>query len=269
MSTTFEGCVHEILCICTEAYCVHDILLNDNRCMQCWLLASLQIVVPDCRGIANKMVGVLSKEACDKVRQLCEQYESDKNKVVPCQQQIARILISEGAAKRSRLMAHQVVAHKHNRDGQMLTASGVQVRATRLQSVGFSKSVLEQGTWCFQDHPVKKHLATAALQHYDKDDRYARYRAVDVVAGSVGASLTTHVIASVKDERPCDSVGISTDGRYDKLLWYSNEDFQDCAENGFEWWEVKWEIEEEFPMVPIIFQSALNTQQHVAEGFPW
>ena len=209
---------------------------------------------------------VLSPEAAKQVRALIEEYSNDTAKVVPVQQRLETILKKEKVAVRRRLLPHQVVAHIKNRDEQMLTASGVELRAVRLQKVGFARQVMEQGAWCFEDNPITKHLAKAGISHYAKDPRFAIYRESDVVGGSVGASHTNHVLASVEDERPCSNVAIALNGRYNKSEWFANPEFKESCERGVDWWCIKWEIDEEHPMIAVIFQSALNTQQHVAEG---
>ena len=67
-------------------------------------------------------------------------------------------------------------------------------------------------------------------------------------------------------ERPCDNPKFACDGKIDKARLYTNADFKKAAEDGVEWWEIKWEIEEEFPEMAEIYQSALNCAQHVGQG---
>ena len=126
--------------------------------------------------------------------------------------------------------------------------------------------MVEQGAWCFEDNPITNQLAKAAISHYAKDPRFAIYRESDVVGGSVGASHTNHVLASVEDERPCSNVAIALNGRYNKSEWFANPEFKESCEGGEFWWCVKWEIDEEYPKIAIIFQAALIPQQQVAAG---
>ena len=213
----------------------------------------------------SKHAKVMSDASHTKIRDLILQYKCDKTKVAPVFKELSDVLVKEGCAKQRLFLPHNVVAHEKNRDEQILSASGVQMRAVRLNKVGFCKATMEQGAWAFEDHPVTKRLAKVALKHYESDERFARYKETEVVAASVGASHCNHVLASIKDERPCSDPLLPTDV-YDKNHWYQNEDCKSACETGVLWWTVRWEVEQEFPLLPHIFQSALNTAQHVAEG---
>ena len=209
---------------------------------------------------------VLSESASASIKSLLDEYNQDTTQVVPVQQKIAAILWAEKAVSIRKLEVKQVVPHKDNRDKQMITASGTEMRAARLKHVGYAKSLYEEGAWAFEDNPKTKVLATTAMLHFKTDKRFAQYRQQDIVAGSVGASHTTHVHASVIDESPCSNPKVAVDGRYSKSDWYKNPEFKDVCENGSNWKVVKWEVEEMFPLMPIIFQAAVNTTHHVAEG---
>ena len=212
------------------------------------------------------MESVLSKIAAVEIKELIDGYLADNSKVVPTQQKIAAILKAEGAVQNRLLDCKQVVPHAKNRDGEILTASGVEIRAERLNGVGFSRALMEQGAWAIEDHPVTKHLAKAAIQHFAKDKRFAKYRESEVVAGSVGTGHTNHVIAAVRDQCPCAVPSIALNGRYNQTLFYANSDFKQVSDEGNHWQVIRWEIDEAFPQIADIFQAALNADQQVSEG---
>ena len=86
----------------------------------------------------------ISESAYNEITALLQSFMQDKSKVVPVQQRVGQILLAEGAAQVRKLNVKEVVPHKDNRDKQILTASGVEVRASRLKTVGYSKAVFEE-----------------------------------------------------------------------------------------------------------------------------
>ena len=74
-------------------------------------------------------------------------------------------------------------------------------------------------------------------------------------------------MAAVDQERPNDrSTIINKAGRLNKELFCANADFRNGIEVGIRIWVMKWQVEEMFPELPGIFQSALNAKQHVGSG---
>ena len=123
------------------------------------------------------------------------------------------------------------------------------------------------GTWAFENHPMTHRLAKAAINHFAKDSRFATHNESEIRAGSVGSSHCNHLLSAVKQEKPCSTQSIVCNGVYDKKKFFGNDDFKDAADGeGVWWWCIRWEIDEEFPIIAHIFQAALNTSQHVAEG---
>jgi hypothetical protein len=214
----------------------------------------------------SNFVSVLSAEGSAEIRALLESYKNDKSKVVPIKQKIMVILIKEGVAIRRLLTPHQVIAHPHNRDKQIITASGIELRAGRVVAVGFSLPVMEEGAWAFEENPFDKRISSISCAHYKTDPRFPTYKASHIVAGSVGAGHTNATLASVIDECPCSDPAISKDGKYNKAAWFLNPDVAQACTVGAQWWVARWEVEQEFPILPHIFQSALNAPSHVSEG---
>ena len=96
--------------------------------------------------------------------------------------------------------------------------------------------------------------------------RFAKYDENDIHVGSIGGSPTIHLLAAVAQERPCDRPKISKSNKLDKTVFFANADFRKGIEVGINIWVMKWQLEEMFPDLPCIFQSALNAKQHVGSG---
>ena len=200
------------------------------------------------------------------MREIIASVNSGESKIAPACNQILQGLMAEGNAKYRVFLPHEVAPHHCNRDGQMLTASGVEMRGLKFHKIGFVLRIFEEGAVCFADHPTKRKIAKSCVNLVNSDERFARYTFHDIVAGSVGATHSNHLVAAVKDERPCATSDIAVWGKYDKKLFYNNDDFKACGENGAKWLEIRHEVEEEFPELPGLLQSGLNAAQHVGQG---
>ena len=211
---------------------------------------------------------ILPMESTKRFQALVTAYEADKKQVVPVKDKMEAILREHVGARSKHLYSWQVVPHFENRDGAILSASGVELRAERVMNVGFSKLTFEKNAWCIEENPITKEITEKALAHLRKDPRFAEYKASNVAVGSVGASHMTHVIESARQELPCTNKAISKDSVWSHALWYpqGEGEFGDVATNGSMWMEIRWEIAAEFPQVAKIFQSALNTEQQVGDG---
>ena len=210
---------------------------------------------------------VLSPSAVSKIAAYVERFRSNKGAVMLCKKGIFDVLKDEGACYQRQLTPMQVAVHPKNRDGQMITASGVYDRAVRLMGVGFDLKIFEEEAFCVEDHPLSKEIAKGAKKHFQTDNRFAVYSDTEIVAGSVGASHTNHLLAATIQGRPCDNESISIDGKLDVAAWSKHTDFQKACSSGCLWWCIKWQVEETWPDIPEIFQSALNAKQHVGSGY--
>lgn len=217
----------------------------------------------------TKGVSSLDDECRAQVKGLVASYKADKTKVAVVKDNLENVFKQKGLAKLRLLNWNQVITHPSNRDKLMLTASGCELRSGRLENVGFSLQTMEKGAWACEFHPVNRAQVNHVLNHFKTDERFAEYDASEVVAGSVGASHTNHIIAQVMQERKCNMPNgpVVVDGRYCKSAWMHNGDFEVAATRGIQWWVIRWEVMEEFgDDIADIFQAALNTDQHVGEG---
>ena len=209
---------------------------------------------------------ILSAAARESIDELVRQCPCNKSAVMVVKRKIDDILKAQKCCYKRQLTPLQVAVHPKNRDGQMITASGVYDRAARLQGVGFDLKVFEEEAVCVEDHPIHKGIAHGALKHFKTDERFAQYDLKQIVAGSVGASHTNHLLAATIEGRPCNVPEISVDGRCSFAAWCAQPDFGNAGIDGASWWCIKRQIEELWPDIPEIYQSALNAEQHVGSG---
>ena len=209
---------------------------------------------------------VLSAESRTKIAELCEAFKKDQNGVKIIQMKLQKILQDDGHAQRRLFRCKQIGVHPANRDKKKITATGMHDRAERMHGIGFVKSVFEAETFAFEDNPFTKAIAKSSIDHFATDARFAIYQQHEILGGSVGGSHTNHMCAATADERPCSTPGISKDGKIDKMKLYQNPEYKDACEGESYWWFIRWEIEAEFPVIPTIYQGALNATQHVGTG---
>ena len=129
-----------------------------------------------------------------------------------------------------------------------------------------SVSSSESEVFAVEDHPIKKTVAKESVEFFKTDVRFAQYDPKDILVGTVGGSHTVHFMEAVNTERPCTRPEISKDGVLDKPKFFANPDFRYGCEMGVKVSVMKWEIEEMFHEVPMIYQSALNAKLHVGTG---
>ena len=218
---------------------------------------------------SSKCHRILSEAVKDEIKSALAMFEADKKGTcVPVKDKLAKLLLANGGAERRKMLSNQVCPHFRNRDEQILSASGVPLRGERVLNTGFSRDTFERNAWAVEENPVSRHLAAKVVPFLAKDARFAVYQPSEIKAGSVGASHMNHVVESVRQERPCLNAAVSEDGRWSQALWFpqGNGEFGDVVTNGSWWYVIRWEVEDEFPQIPHIFQSALNSEQGVGEG---
>ena len=216
--------------------------------------------------MASSAVSCVPAAESAKIRELICQFKADKIKVNTAMYGIMEILMRHDGAIQRVFRPHQVAVHFNNRDGKLITASGVELRAKRLDGVGFNKKLFEQGAWCIEDNPLTREIAKKALEHFKTDKRFATFHENEIEVGSVGAGHTNHLVASVIDEALCNDPDIAVNGRYSKAHWFAKHHDMEAAAAGVTWWTIKWPIVDEHPEIPDIFQAGLNSQQNVGEG---
>ena len=168
-----------------------------------------------------------------------------------------------------RLLPKQIGIYPGNRDFDAMTAAGVWLRGGRVYSSGFSQLAI--GTiWAFEDHPKRKHIEKHTLKVTRADPRFGQYEEGEVKVGPANWTHTNQWVCMVVDGTQCDYSGlplrdgridsheILTDPKHKRLLQYTKEGMVVTV---FPHW-----VEEAYPSIPKIFQSACNQEQQVQEG---
>jgi len=103
-----------------------------------------------------------------------------------------------------------------NRDNEGISWHRAHSRLAAIKASGYSNAAMEDNRIALQDNPYTREFAkyTAGLSKISK--HFATYQEDVVQAGTLGASHCTHGFACVLDEVPCDTPGISANGRISK-----------------------------------------------------
>lgn len=186
--------------------------------------------------------------------------------IVYCKEQIITICLEHKYAYLSTWQAKLVGVHPCNRNGEGLLWPRAHSRIFKIRTVGWSWTTSEASAVNIEDHPTKKHIANYTVKICSQSDKFARYSVDEVKLGSLGAGHCNHGIACVLDGVPCDLPKISEGGKmsYNKIA--SDPGFKEAVDKGMRWVTLRWEVEADFPEIPVIIQSALNAVSQIAEG---
>jgi hypothetical protein len=186
--------------------------------------------------------------------------------IVYCKEEIMNILLTHKYAYRAQWHAKVVGVHPCNRNGEGILWPRAQSRIVKIRTIGWSWTTSEVNAVNIEDHPMKKHIAKNTVKICSQSDKFAKYNVDEIKSGSLGAGHCNHGIAMVIDEVPCEFPRISEHGKmsYNKVA--SDPGFKEAIDKGMRWVTIRWEVEEEFPQIPSIIQSALNAVAQIAEG---
>ena len=188
--------------------------------------------------------------------------------VVSMKDRALELLLQHGGADADvQLKSCRVFAHPANRDSEILSAPRAHSRMAKVVKSGFSSRIAANDAVCFEDNPVRKVIARKAEELTCMSDKFAKYDAANVGFGSVGSSHFNHSLECANQGVPCDLEEISEGGRMSRNKVEQKEPGLKIAfEKGLKWTTVRWEIEAQYPHLPSLFQSALNSTQQIAEG---
>jgi hypothetical protein len=211
----------------------------------------------------------LGAEEHHKVQKLCLEHEKgdEQSKQVFIRDQLDDIF--GPYFLKWRLMPKQIGIHPCNRDQDEMTASGVWIRGSRINASGFSFKAIGK-VWGFEDHPTKQHIAKHTMKVTTQDPKFASFDAGEIKVGPANWTHSNQFVCMVIDRAMCDHPEIPTlDGRIDKDMVLNdpkNTRMKEYVKDGmvvnvFPYW-----VEETYPCIPKIFQSACNQEQQVQEG---
>lgn len=210
----------------------------------------------------------LTPEEHSQVNKLCLQFEQggDSAKNVAIRDTLAEVF--KGCIMKWRLMPDEVGIHPANRDEDEMCPSAVHLRGKRILASGFSFAAI--GTaWAVEDNPT-----TQAIAHHTANVLKASAEwappGEPVKVGPLNWTHSNQFVRMVIHARPCtdgdiptiegsiDKASIQGDPKQAKLFDYASEGM---VYNVLPYW-----VEEQYPSVVKIFQSACNQEQQVQEG---
>jgi hypothetical protein len=205
------------------------------------------------------------------VQKLCAEFErgDDGSKQVYIRDQLDEIF--KPYMLPWRLLPKQVGIHPLNRDEAAMTPAGVWLRGGRILASGFSFKAIGK-LWAFEDHPVTRHIQKHTLKVTSGDPLFATMNE-DVKVGPANWTHSNHFVCMVVDQTLCTHRDIPiVDGRIDKAAIF--KDPKNCrmvefAEQGQTFHVFPYWVEEMYPLLPKVFQSACNQEQQVQEGEGW
>ena len=206
------------------------------------------------------------------VQKLCSEFQvaDEKTKQVYIRDQLDEVF--SPFYVKWRLTPKEVGIHPGNRDGDRMTPSGVWVRGERIINSGFSVIAIGR-RWAFEDNPKTKHIEQHTLEVTSGDNRFATFVKGEVKVGPANWTHSNQFVCMVVDETVCDYRGLPcTDGRIDSGHIRKdprNKRLDDYIKNGMIFDVFPSWVEEAYPTIPIIFQSACNQEQQVQEGEGW
>ena len=173
---------------------------------------------------------------------------------------------------RWRLMPKEIGTHPANRDGAAMTAFAAQLRGARILESGFSSQAIGK-VWCVEDPPRSRHIEKHTLNVTSSDSAFGSYEAGTVRVGPLNWTHSNQFVAMVMDRTPCDYAALPLrDGKLDSdtiLQDPKNKILKEYIDSGMVCTVFPYWIEESYPLIPRIFQSAANQEQQVQEGESW
>ena len=206
----------------------------------------------------------------NELQPICDAYTNvDNTQVCKYKDDIIDACFRHGYASKVWVTCKQLGIHPKNRDGQGVHCMRAQTRVSNILAVGCSLSAIEANLVAIEDHPMLKRIEAKTLQQCSTNAKYARYKAGEIVGGTLGAGHAVHGFSQLHDEVPCDIPNISVDGRMSQEKCFRDKMLKKFVTEPFEVTMLKWGVEEAYPIIPHIIQSALNTVHQIAEGEGW
>jgi hypothetical protein len=166
-----------------------------------------------------------------------------------------------------RLHPDQVGIHPANRDNLKITSQGCVLRGKKVLPSGFSFKAIGE-LWAFEDHP------TGAIGKYTNEvlvgDQGFAPPCESIKVGPANWTHTNQFVRMVQHCAPCSDPDIPTkDGKIDKAAIMAdpkNSKMFSYINEGMLFNVIPYWIEEQYPTVPNVFQSAANQEMQVQTG---
>ena len=213
----------------------------------------------------------LTKECWTELNAVVVRYEGDPADavVVWCKDNIVEICIRHSQAYRQVFHCKSVGIHPKNRNTECFVLRRAITRGVKIVNLGWSDTTVQADAMAMEDHPIHKHIALNTVKCTENVRGAAKYKTDEVKIGPLGATHCNHFLAMVHDEVPCCEPGISEGGKVSQKLCCKDPGIKRASSTGVEWLVFRHAVEEAFPIIPTIIQSALNAVAQMAEGESW
>ncbi len=210
-----------------------------------------------------------SKKRFDELYDTALQCKSD-TKIVSMMDEMVPILMDANEAYEMDVPPERMGVHPSNRGGKLVVHTKVHSKGSKVVNVGFSPKLCgPDKAMAFEDNPLKPTIADTTIELTSSDERFADFDHSSIVGGSVGCSHLNQFLACVNCEVPTAEASLCKHGekRMSKaILTGKDKHLKHALEKGLKWTIVRFKIEEQYPRLPWIFQTALNVEHHIGEG---
>ena len=202
---------------------------------------------------------------------------TDHAKIVQLTDLMLKLLLDASEADIVLIKCKRVVVNDANRGGSIMQIRKVFQKGSKILGVGFSLGKCDPSrAVCFQINPKNKRLQKW-LKLTNANKHFATFDKNQIEASSVGCCHLNQLLACIVDEVEVPTEFVNNEDLFGKaggtkldrhdISKRDDKDLPDVLEHGLRWTRINYNIEEEFPKSPHIFQKALNVEHHIGEGF--
>ena len=181
-------------------------------------------------------------------------------------------LSKSGLIGQMTLPCHRVGVHPQNRGGKSMSGKTMQAEGAKIVAVGVSAKLCGPDRAVCIEQSQDREVYRRMVETSKGCDLFA-VPSDNISFGSVGCSHLSQFLLAVKESRPTSEASL-TDGqggaKIDTAkLFAKDPELKRLCETGLTWSVISSKVPAVFPQVPHLFQQALNTEHHVAEGENW
>ena len=180
------------------------------------------------------------------------------------------LLKSNGLIDQMRLPPHRVGVHPDNRDGKAMSGQTMQSKCSKIVHVGCSQALCGPNrAVCFE---LPSHVIVPRMKSTVQTSKFFGNVSETCSFGSVGCSHWNQFLHALKDGAETDIEALKVHGGTTTdthRLFSADSNLKYLATEGLVWSVVAPKVGDAYKRLPDIFQKALNTEHHVAEGETW
>ena len=201
--------------------------------------------------------------------QINEPYQSflkGTNKIVSMMHAMWQHLLDNGGGYTLEVSHSMMGVHPSNRDGEGLAVDRVHKTPLKIKTAGFVNRIADADTYCFEDNPLTNSIGKFTQQITSMSPMFGQYKASQVKFGSVGAGHLNNSCQAADQQVECNIPEISVNGRMSKEKIVEGDPEYLKAWGRMTWKCIRHEVEVLFPVMPHLFQAALNSKDQVHDG---